>query len=1472
MKILKFETDQFKKIIKEDKSIRVDVNISSDNNTLTVNNLLTIMNNSNNKKTIDYLINNCDLDEDNKFFFNYIKYTFLSYYLEYDLCDVYKKIYNFLKRLCNSNLYIFGIDCLLYNMSYMDVNHKDILTLYYSIFNKLFIKDKIVNRKVNKKIKILFIAFYLILPNGNVTSVFRDRAEIIKRLNSNIFEKHLIIVENTGNNNRINSLISSVDNVIKIKSLKIDNIFYNFINNIRSSNFDIVIYPSIGMHYYNIQFALNRLAPIQINTWGHSITSGIDTIDYYISSKLYEIDDLEKAQKNYSEKLLALNNLTTYYTCNGNYDSYYSKDELSLPKDKYILFCMYNLLKLNKQFYDILIKILKIIPNSMILLCKENLNNEKQKYINDLLLNKVIFVETCDHKTYNSYLYHSDIVLDTYPFGGCNSSLEAFAKGKIIITRPSNKLPGRFTYGFYKKMGIMDVVVDNYDEYVEKAVYYLTNKEAKKKLEEKILGKKDLLFNDEESVKEWQDTLINLYKEKINPEFDETIQYVEPIKLLNFNRFDIIFKYIFIKYTLIYKTFDNWSLNLYKEHIQLLNGGYEMKTIYQKDVKNSVAEFVESFKQLINSFINNGFRDEKIPVNGDIIQNGSHRTACYLYFNRRVPVDLIENDKKWVCNPIYFTNRLKHQRVLPYPYGKEMINKINDKYLDTALLEYIKLKIDNVRIMCILSDDYKTHKRKIEEFIKLVDVTCLYEKYIKLNTIGMKNLIRQFYLTETFVNVDAKCTACFGSSDIAYITVLVLESNNMESLSKFSSSGGEYKNHIRKMFGNHHALHVTDNNNDTDRVAKLFFNKNTIDFYNKIDQKYSENMDKNFKEYTSKISGSSYNSDNYCIVSSFILGLHNLREPNNDIDYIHNDKELDDIVSHNINDKIYYESGLKDIIYNPDNYFYYNSYKCCTLNIVKKMKERRNQIPKDIDDIKLISGNIDNISSVNQRLTVLVLTNKTDKSLKCLELTLLNLKNNLTELKEYSTIICHDVNEKDTSDYYDQLNQLIKKFKNTELIMGDKKFIINNKEYSGESWGYNILKLITRCNTPYFMFVEHDWIFVEHVNIEKLLNIFDANDNINYIKFNKRYGTGPFDFYTAYDKAVNLTRVNSFTNWPYISRKEIWIKEWIPKLIATNITTIEHNIHYDITSLREIFLKWGLYIYGKIDDRPLIKHTDGRDMYNNDDKGLSSDIIDKLISEDKIRIVKHSNEFYIYDKYSINWFITFFENWELSTFYILDHYANGGVYIDVGSWIGPTVLYSANLYKKVIALEPDPVAIKRLETNLSANKFSNIQLIKKGLADKDGKIKFGGNGELGNSESTMLISKNDYLEYDGRHTTKWKDKQNNIVEIETIRLDTLINNLKISADDINLIKIDIEGGEIIVIPAIKSFLEKYKPNLYLSLHYCYLKREDYVLILNILFDIYNVCYFFTDNGKKIKVTKIQILNLKGDSIPLVFEK
>ena len=91
---------------------------------------------------------------------------------------------------------------------------------------------------------------------------------------------------------------------------------------------------------------------------------------------------------------------------------------------------------------------------------------------------------------------------------------------------------------------------------------------------------------------------------------------------------------------------------------------------------------------------------------------------------------------------------------------------------------------------------------------------------------------------------------------------------------------------------------------------------------------------------------------------------------------------------------------------------------------------------------------------------------------------------------------------------------------------------------------------------------------------------------------------------------------------------------------------------------------------------------------------------------------------------------------------------------------------------------------------------------------------------------------------------------------------------KVFADDVNinniaLIKIDIEGGEKIVIPAMKKFLTRIKPTLYISLHWVFITRNDIKNILNILFKIYKYCY---KTDLKTLITMDQVLESETTSL------
>ena len=74
------------------------------------------------------------------------------------------------------------------------------------------------------------------------------------------------------------------------------------------------------------------------------------------------------------------------------------------------------------------------------------------------------------HAAFLQHLAGADVVLDPYHFGGWNSSCDAFALGRPIVTLPGFLLPGRYTLGLYQEMGIEGCIARSAQEYVEIAL------------------------------------------------------------------------------------------------------------------------------------------------------------------------------------------------------------------------------------------------------------------------------------------------------------------------------------------------------------------------------------------------------------------------------------------------------------------------------------------------------------------------------------------------------------------------------------------------------------------------------------------------------------------------------------------------------------------------------------------------------------------------------------------------------------------------------------------------------------------------------------------------------------------------------------------------------------------------------------------------------------------------------------------
>ncbi|CUH44098.1 FkbM family methyltransferase [Ruegeria atlantica] len=164
--------------------------------------------------------------------------------------------------------------------------------------------------------------------------------------------------------------------------------------------------------------------------------------------------------------------------------------------------------------------------------------------------------------------------------------------------------------------------------------------------------------------------------------------------------------------------------------------------------------------------------------------------------------------------------------------------------------------------------------------------------------------------------------------------------------------------------------------------------------------------------------------------------------------------------------------------------------------------------------------------------------------------------------------------------------------------------------------------------------------------------------------------------------------------------------------------------------------------------------------------------------------------------------------WEPETFAVLDKYLSADRdYLDIGAWIGPTVLYGARKARHVWCFEPDPTAFRHLAWNLDLNDIHNVSAFGVALSDQFGVARMASvRGEAGDSTSSLL--------HDGTHGN----------DALTIAWDQFEATNDLSG--VSLVKMDIEGAEFFVLPTILPWLKRTRPTLYLSLHSPLLSEED----------------------------------------------
>lgn len=263
----------------------------------------------------------------------------------------------------------------------------------------------------------------------------------------------------------------------------------------------ILVYPEIGMDAQTMQMASLRLAPVQCTAWGHPVTTGLSTIDYFLSSELMEP---ENAQEHYSETLIRLPYIGVSYPKPYIPPIKKTRADFNLKDDAVIYLCCQAPYKYLPQYDFILPEIACRVPQATFVFLRGSILKPRlQRAFGAVNLNYqdyCVFLTIPERLDYLAINVLSDVYLDTLSWSGGNTTLEAIACHLPIVTCPGELMRGRHSDSFLKMIEVRDTIAQNEAEYIEIAVKLGLDPAWRSLIAEKIKQRCDRLFDDKACV------------------------------------------------------------------------------------------------------------------------------------------------------------------------------------------------------------------------------------------------------------------------------------------------------------------------------------------------------------------------------------------------------------------------------------------------------------------------------------------------------------------------------------------------------------------------------------------------------------------------------------------------------------------------------------------------------------------------------------------------------------------------------------------------------------------------------------------------------------------------------------------------------------------------------------------------------------------------------------------------------------
>ncbi len=283
---------------------------------------------------------------------------------------------------------------------------------------------------------------------------------------------------------------------------------------IRDDEIDILFDLSGHTKGNRLRAAAYRPASVQVSGIGYMNSTGLDCFDYFLSDVHCAGDE-----NFFTEKLIKLPHS---HVC---YEPSTKLEPANFPpclKNNFVTFGSCNgFHKVTDSILRAWKKILDAVPGSRLLFKAKIFNNEDTRnFIAERLKNLGFDINRIELRDWmeNQFIGYNeiDIALDTFPYTGVTTTAEALFMGVPVVSLYGQRHGTRLGLSILKNVGLDELAVDTYDEYIRRAVMLAGDWELLTLLRKNLrtMMKKSPLMNSTAYVREMEKVFIKILDEQ----------------------------------------------------------------------------------------------------------------------------------------------------------------------------------------------------------------------------------------------------------------------------------------------------------------------------------------------------------------------------------------------------------------------------------------------------------------------------------------------------------------------------------------------------------------------------------------------------------------------------------------------------------------------------------------------------------------------------------------------------------------------------------------------------------------------------------------------------------------------------------------------------------------------------------------------------------------------------------------------